>query len=243
MEYRRRTYRNRVDAGDLVAFRVAMAQTNLMVLAARDLTSRTSELVRAARRQLHAYRRCDAAFFETLKPHRVSDDAPGLVRRMADVAALAGVGPMAAVAGAIAEHAGRGLAELSDEVIVENGGDIHLRSARAHTVGVFAGTSALSGRIALRVESRGVPFGIACSSATVGPSMSFGGADAAVVVAESAPLADAVATGMGNRVRSRGDIERALAWALAIEGVRGALVVVQDHLGALGEIELTGGGG
>lgn len=241
MPYNRRIYRSRTKPEGLVAFRVRIGETNLQILAERDLSGRARELAREARAELHRYRKSDPELFETLRAHDVPDDAPPLVRNMARAGHLAGVGPMAAVAGAIAQRVGRGLLAESGEVIVENGGDVFLKIARPRRVAVFAGRSALSMKLALEIEPGETPLGVATSSATVGPSVSFGRADAAVVLAPDAALADAAATALANRVRSRGDMEQALAWVVGIEGVRGALVVLGDAFAAKGRIDLAAG--
>jgi ApbE superfamily uncharacterized protein (UPF0280 family) len=155
---------------------------------------------------------------------------------MADAGRRAGVGPMAAVAGAIAERVGRGLIGHGGDVIVENGGDVFVRTSRERTVGVHAGRSALSGGLVLRVGPDEAPFGVASSSATVGPSLSFGKADAAIVVAASATMADAAATALCNRVRTRGDLEAAVGWAARLPEVRGAVVILGEQLAAQGQI-------
>lgn len=239
MAHRRRTYRGRTRPEGLVGFRVRIGETNLQVLAERDLSGTARSLARDARAELHRYRKLDPRFFETLDPHDVPLDAPPLVREMARAGKLAGVGPMAAVAGAIAERVGRGLMPESAEVVAENGGDLFMSITRPRRVAVFAGESSLSMKLALEIAPGQTPLGVATSSATVGPSVNFGKADAAVVLAPNAALADAAATALGNRVRSRGDLEPALAWALGIEGVRGALVVLGDQFAAQGEVRLA----
>jgi ApbE superfamily uncharacterized protein (UPF0280 family) len=239
LAHRRRTYRSRTRPEGLVEFRMRIGETNLQILAGRDLSGPARSLARDARAELHRYRKLDPRFFETLGPHDVPLDAPPLVREMARAGKLAGVGPMAAVAGAIAERVGRGLMAESSEVIVENGGDLFISITRPRRVAVFAGDSPLSMKLALEIAPGQTPLGVATSSATVGPSVNFGKADAAVVLAPDAALADAAATALGNRVRSGGDLEPALAWALGIEGVRGALVVLGGQFAARGEVRLA----
>lgn len=146
---------------------------------------------------------------------------------------------MAAVAGALAEAVGNDLLEYTPEIIIENGGDIFLKTTRMRKVGVYAGESPLSGRLALEVGPDNTPCGIATSSGTVGHSISFGRADAAVVVASSAVLADAAATAFGNRLTGPESIETAIEWARGIEGLRGVLAVLVDKLGAWGDIRLV----
>ncbi|MBW2545576.1 MAG: UPF0280 family protein [Deltaproteobacteria bacterium] len=147
---------------------------------------------------------------------------------------------MASVAGAIARNVGLDLMKYSDNVIIENGGDIFLRLMNKDaTVGIFAGDSPLSYKVSLRIKCGGVPVGVCTSSGTVGHSLSFGRADAVCVTSESATLADAAATSICNRVRREGDIKEALDFGLRIEGVEGALIIMGDKLGILGDMELA----
>ena len=162
-----------------------------------------------------------------------------MVLRMIRAGKKAGTGPMAAVAGAVAEYVGQGLLKWSPEVIVENGGDIFLKIAEPVVVGLFAASSPFSGNIGIKVEPTPVSLGICTSSATVGPSVSFGRADAATIVSKDVALADAAASGLGNRVRRPADLKPAVEWAMGIAGVEGALVVLGDKIAALGDIELV----
>ncbi len=175
-----------------------------------------------------------ASSFEPIKPHGTETE---LVAAMLRAGEAASVGPMAAVAGAIAEYVGRALLPQSDEVIVENGGDVFLRSCRERLVAVHAGSSPLGGRLAVAVLPKD-GLGICTSSGTVGHSVSFGKADAALVIAADCALADAAATCLGNRVQTAEDIEPAMDAALKIRGVSGALVIIGDRLGVKGDIEL-----
>jgi hypothetical protein len=158
---------------------------------------------------------------------------------MAAAARKAKVGPMAAVAGAMAEFVGKDLLSLSEEVIVENGGDIFIKTGQPRKIGVFAGESIFSEKIALEVEPREKPFAVCCSSGTVGHSFSFGKADAVIVISKSALLADAAATSIGNVVKEISDIDHALKFAKKIRGLDGVLVIKEDQLGALGKIKLV----
>jgi len=158
---------------------------------------------------------------------------------MCQAAAAAKVGPMAAVAGAIAQFVGVSLLTKTRELIVENGGDLFLVTSRARKVLIYAGKSPFSNRIALLTPGDGQPRGICTSSGTVGPSLSFGRADAAVIVARDALLADAAATAVANRVKEAAEIEKGIERAMAIPGVEGVLLIVGDKMGACGKIHLT----
>lgn len=237
--YEQRTYRHWVSGQDLVSFTVAVRQTDLLIRADRNLRSRALAETQRCRASLEQYIESHPVFAVALVPVPVEEDAPALVKKMADAARLAGVGPMASVAGAIAESVGRELLRSCNEVIVENGGDIFLRTTRERLIGVYAGESPLTGRIAFAIRPDETPVGVCTSSASVGPSLSFGNTDAVTVFSPSASLADAAATAIGNRVHSAGDIAAAIEFAQTIEGVRGVAIVLGDQLGLWGQIRLA----
>ncbi|TLM80096.1 MAG: UPF0280 family protein, partial [Actinobacteria bacterium] len=142
MMYEPRTYRLTVAPAGLVSFGVRVAETDLLISARRDLSAEALELVAGVRADLEAFVAASPRFAESYVPVEVSDDAPEVVRRMAAAAHTANVGPMAAVAGAVAEAVARGLEPLSPDVIVENGGDIYLIGREDRTVALWAGGSA-----------------------------------------------------------------------------------------------------
>jgi ApbE superfamily uncharacterized protein (UPF0280 family) len=239
MTFEPRTYRRAVDPAGLVTFEVAVRETDLQVSARTDLADRAMELVKAARADIEGYAATHPFFVETYLPCDVSPDAPPIVRAMVRAATAATVGPMAAVAGAVAEYVARGLAELSDEVIVENGGDIFMVGATERTLRLHAGPSPLSDRVGIVLDAGLMPVAACTSSATVGPSVSLGSADAACVIADSGALADAVASALGNRVHSAEDVHVAIDAVKGIPGVRGLIVVVGETLGAWGVARLV----
>jgi uncharacterized protein len=237
--YEPRTYRTRMARPGLVGFPVTVKETDLWVLADRDYTREVREFVIQERQQLEAYIAGHPGFLTTLVPWPGDPFAPLVVREMIDAAAVAGVGPMAAVAGALAARVGLHLAPLSPEVIVENGGDIFLAIAQSATVALFAGKSPLSHRVGLKLHPSDSPLGVCTSSATVGHSLSLGRADAACVLAPSAALADAAATALGNRVQGPETIAPALEWIAGLPDIFGAVVIVGEKLGAWGRVELV----
>jgi len=177
------------------------------------------------RARIEEYIRYHPEFQTSLIPLPIDNLAPEIIKEMLDAAKTAGVGPMASVAGAIAERVGKDLMAYSHNVIVENGGDIFLNIKDDISIGIFAGDSPLSGRIALRVAAAQTPLGICTSSGTVGHSLSFGLADAVCIKSESAALADAAATSVGNLIRKKSDVKKGLDRAMAINGVLGVLIV------------------
>ena len=234
-----RTYRTRMAREGLVGFRVKVEQTDLWVMAEKDFSREVRAAVVQERQQLEAYIAAHSGFLEALAPWPEDPFAPEVVREMVAAAARAGVGPMAAVAGALAERVGRSLLALSDEVIVENGGDLFLKVKRPATVALFAGASPLSYRVGLKIDPERSPLGVCTSSGTVGHSLSFGRADAACVVAASAALADACATALGNRVPDAAAIAGALKWTATLPEILAAVVIVGEKLGAVGKFDLV----
>jgi ApbE superfamily uncharacterized protein (UPF0280 family) len=232
-----RFYRRGVRPAGLTGFRVAVQETDLQIHADLDLTAAARELVLKYRRFIEAYIERQPIFRESLIPIRVAEPAPLIVQEMARAAAAAGVGPMAAVAGAIAEHVGRDLLSRTKQVIVENGGDVFVRTRQPVIMGIYAGSSPLSRHIGLRVG--GTPVGVCTSSGTIGHSLSLGAADAVCVVSPNCALADAAATAIGNRINSAADISEAIAFGRGIGNIKGAVIIVGGRIGCWGAVELV----
>ncbi len=238
-EYKERLYRRKVRSSGLVTFEVAVKETDLLVSMEKKLEKETKNLIFEARHQIESYIQLRPEFLTTLHPYSVDLYAPPLVREMADCTRPVGVGPMAAVAGAIAQFVGEGLLRFSAQVIVENGGDTFLKANRAVTVSIFAADSPLSERVGILVSPEKMPRGVCTSSGTVGHSFSAGAADAACVVAASATFADGAATALCNMVHEARDLKRLGDWAENTQGVLGALVILGDKVASWGEIELV----
>jgi uncharacterized protein len=234
-----RTYRTQVQARGLVTFEVKVRETDLWIAAGRRLESEARDLVFAARQSLESYLNDRREILSALSPAADDPLAPPIVQEMIRASRSAGVGPMASVAGAIAERVGRGLLRYTDQVVVENGGDVFLSLGRSVTVGVFAGRSPLSRRIGLSIPQGEMPVGVCSSSGSIGHSLSLGRADAACVVGASTALADAAATALGNRVHVRSDLDKAASWAAGIAGLRGGVVILGKAMAAWGNVELV----
>ncbi len=235
--YQPRIYRHWVKDKGLVGFNVVVKETDLYIRASSDLKRKAHRLVVKYREQLENYIERHPKFLSSLEPLSVSG-APRLVTEMAEAAEKTGVGPMAAVAGTIAEFVGKGLLESSPEVIVENGGDIFLKSASDRTIGIYAGESPLTGRVALEVKGKDTPLGICTSSGTVGHSLSLGQADAVIVLSKSTALADAAATAIGNMIKSADDIPRGIERAIGIKGLNGVIIIKDDKIGLWGKVKI-----
>jgi len=236
--YEKRAYRGLIKADGLVPFEVIVKETDLFIRAEKDLSGEARESILKYRRHLETYIEINPEFLNSFIPIGISLHAPDIVQAMIRTSRLTGVGPMAAVAGAMAEWVLKDLLPFSNEVIVENGGDIYLASSKERTVAVYAGSSPLSLKIGVAIDPEETPLGICTSSGTVGHSVSFGKADAVCVVSKSATLADAAATAIGNIVRGQKDIERGLERGKGIEGVSGVLIIVEEKMGVWGNMRL-----
>lgn len=237
--YEERKYRSLFKSINLQFFDVRVVETDIRIGACRNLREEAIEAVTRYRHQIEAYISLYPEFLSALEPIEPQPGAAPIIVKMCEAAKKAGVGPMASVAGAINESIGTELLRFTEEIIIENGGDIFIKSNVVRKVGIYAGKSPLNEKIALEINPHMTPIGICTSSGTVGHSLSFGRADAAVIAAKDSFLADAVATAMGNRVKSSGDIEKAVLFASNIEGVTGALVIIGENMGAWGDIKLV----
>lgn len=237
--YTERTYRCWSGRRAAARFRIEIGQSDLDVQCEVARPSRAREALAALRRDLERYISRHPRYLTSLVPLEVGSDAPEIVRAMADAAAPFGVGPMAAVAGAVAERVAAAAAEPGEKIVVENGGDIYARAPGKLRFAVYAGErSPFRDRLAFELPAdEGV--GVCTSSGVVGPSFSLGRADAVVAIARGAATADAAATAIANRIRAPGDVEPAVRWARAFGELEGLVALCGDALGAFGRLELV----
>lgn len=183
------------------------------------------------------YIRQDPLFLNTLEPYEVSPEAPEIVRRMTKAGTKVGVGPMSSVAGAIAEFAVRAMVGAgATHAVVDNGGDIAMYISRPVIVGIYAGDIKIR-NIGLKFQPAGVIVGICTSSATIGPSLSLGKADAATVISKDVILADAAATALGNSLnkKNRKSIKDVMN-SLMIDEIDGMIAIMEDIMGICGNL-------
>jgi len=236
--YEERKYREYTNAEGLTKFEVIEAETDLLIMAEKILYDQALASVLKYRKQLETFILDNPEFQKTFHPYRIPLLAPKIVKNMAWAAKRCKVGPMAAVAGAMAELVGCDLLPYSKEVIVENGGDNFMKINQTRKVGIYAGNSPLSEKIAIEIDPKDTPCGICTSSGTVGHSFSFGKADAVCVISRSAALADAAATAIGNVVQDVDTIEKGIEVAKKIKGLSGVLIIKGDKMGIVGKIKI-----
>jgi len=232
-------YRLGIKDTDLVSFNVVVKQTNLYIRAQHNLKDKAFKSVMKHRRSLEGYIQYHPLFLTTLEPYPAEQNAPAIIKEMTIASQIAGIGPMSAVAGAIAEAVGRDLLPFSPEIIVENGGDIFLKTSKKRLVGIYAGESPLTGKIALEIKPQETPLGICTSSGTIGHSLSLGCADAAVALSSSTALADAIATAIGNMVKDIDAIPQAIEKAKDIPGLYGIIIIKDDKMVIWGKVKIV----
>jgi len=196
------------------------------------------EAIKQRRKELERFVRWHPYFLVTLESYQIEEtEVQEIVRRMTESARKFGIGPMSAVAGTLAELAVVAMRDAgAKHAMVDNGGDVALISDRDVLVGIYAGESPFSNKIALKIPPSSAMLGICTSSGTVGHSISFGTADAATVISNSASLSDAAATALGNSVSDAHSISKAFDSINHVEGIEGALIIYKDTLATWGKI-------
>lgn len=241
--YTPRFYREWTRPGPLRRFRVRSGPSDLEVASADDCTERACRLLFRARRTVERRIERQPDFRTSLAPLPVAGGEPEPVASMLRAGREWDVGPMAAVAGAIAGFVGRGLSP-EEPLIVENGGDVYARGPGELLVGLYAGEGSPFGRSPGFVVDASGGVGVCTSSGRVGHSLSLGRADAVTVVADDPAFADAAATALANRIASSGDVERVVETASTHPSVRGALACCGGRLAFCGlRLPVPGGGG
>ncbi len=237
-KFQRRFYRDWTAARGLHSARITAKETDLQIFTNKGLDRDFIEdKIRSYRWDIENYINKDRRFLTSLKPHQVELGVPAIIQEMAASAKAANVGPMATIAGAIAEFLGRDLLRQGyKDVIVENGGDIFLKTTRSRKIGIYAGRSRLWNKIRLKIMPKDTPIGICTSSGTIGHSLSFGCADSVIIISKSVSLADAAATATANRIKSKKDLRPALDFARAIPGALGVVIIMKNNLLSWGKI-------
>jgi len=249
MNYQNKFYRNFEDSSRWVNFQVKVDTTDLFISGNCDdtknfqgikkMTQSAFKKVKQLRKDLDNHLKQNESFLFSFRPLKIFKTDSFLVKRMYQASNLAQVGPMAAVAGGIAELVGKTLLKESKEIMVENGGDLWLKVSEEVIINIFTNNIFFKDKINLKIYSKQTPAGICTSSGRLGPSFSYGRADAVTILAKDAFLADAVATSAANKIKIKKDIEPTLDYALSIAGVWGVVVVLGDQLALKGDLELV----
>ncbi len=238
MTYQERFYRHKVLSRHRLE--VGFKQSDLLICSNQEIDKAAAKdsLVRHYQ-SIAGYVQKNPAFLTALSPLPPDRQAPPIVTEMLKVSQLSGIGPFAAVAGAIALYVGNELLEYAQEVVVENGGDIFLQIKEDKGLGVYLGENFNPANITLNIKKRDSAFGIASSSATIGSSLNLGAADLVTVIAKNAILADSFATSLSNRIKKEADIEPVLTLAKESPFVEAIVIAFKGKIYLWGDLELT----
>ena len=245
MKYEPRIYRNDMNEGRFKYFNVTVEETDLQIGVNADeyddsISAQALQLVMLLRSQLKNYILLHQEFLTSHWPVEDDDQAPEIARLMIKRSVAAEVGPMAAVAGAFSATIGTQLcAQFGlSELIVENGGDLWIKTEKPVTVRIDAGPSCLSGLIGIEIQPEQTPCGICTSSGSAGHSFSYGKADAVTVVSECAITADAWATSLCNRIQETADLQKTTSLSQLFPEISGVVAILRDVVAASGNITL-----
>lgn len=243
--YQSRTYRTSMALSRFSSLTVAVGESDLWIgyapptADAQALAKESARLLRKLRNEILNYP--DPLFLHSFSPLVEREyPASSCIRGMLEAAKISDTGPMASVAGAIAQEVGLALKKKFslEEIVVENGGDLYIDVLKPLSVTLFAGDNTLSGKVSIVVEAKHCPLGICTSSAKVGHSYSFGKADAVMVACKDAALADAYATAFCNKVREASDVEKITDEMNGIGSILSALVLLDTKLALCGQLEV-----
>lgn len=251
MEFQPRTYREQFNPDRFASFTVQYLETDLWIGVdhpsfRKEIAELAQKEVVLLRKQLDHYITLHPEFLTSLEPVPPAPNlqnvlsVPKIVREMTESGFRTHTGPMASVAGMFARHTAEIIRACFPvkELVVENGGDYYLFLKEDLLMTVFAGNSPLSEKIGVIVPAAETPCGICTSSGTVGPSLSFGKADAVMVACYSPTLADGWATALANRVKSPADIEKVLTFSEQFPEILSLIIICEDKTGIRGNFEV-----
>jgi ApbE superfamily uncharacterized protein (UPF0280 family) len=239
--YQPRTYRAGMLDRRFASFDFSVEESDLDI-GYTPVTREKEELLHAAWREVVSLREeikgCGGVFLSSLVPLSM-ETTSGCVRKMLDASKRASVGPMAAVAGAIAEEVGTALQTqyALEEIVVENGGDLFLSLRTPLIVKLVAPANPLDGKVAIRLP-KGI-WGVATSSGKTGPSLSFGKADAVMIVSSDAALSDAYATAFANKVGGEKDVSSVAEEIGTHQDIVGSVILSGERLAFAGDLEVV----
>ena len=240
-------YRNEVSRENHSPFEVNYKFSNLWISVdtisfSQDMLSYSLEELMRIINSIEKYIESFPIFKDTLQAYEVSDPSgcEEVIVEMTKASYMADVGPMASVAGAVAQALGRKLkTEFSiNDIIVENGGDVYIDTTEDVRISVLTNNTVLPERIKLNLQKSHMPLGVCSSSGIFGHSFSKGKADVVVAISHNAAISDAFATAICNQICSASDIEHVLYKFQENESLLGVMAICEKTLGMIGQINL-----
>jgi len=233
-------YRSSIRHREKYNWRVIYKYSDLLISCNGDVRRKVKNLVLEVYDLVESFIEREPSFKKSLSPVKVRDDYPSIIKKMCRKTAVFNVGPMAAVAGAVCDYIASGLTGECSRLIIENGGDVYIRSNRDVSAGVYLKDKNFKDKIYLKIKSEDTPCGLCSSSGIFGHSLSMGSADLVVALSRSIISADGAATSIANMVKENTDINGIIEHYSEIKEISGILIVKDENIGIWGNIELSG---
>ena len=231
-------YRCSINKKEKYAWRVIYNYSDLLISCDKNIKDRIEKPLKKIYEFLMFCIKNHPSFLKSLSPIKVNYYFPGIIKKMCEKSSLFKVGPMAAVAGTVCEYIASELTGYCKNLIIENGGDLYIKSSSDLNVGVYLKNKYFKNKIVLKINSKDTPCGLCSSSGTFGHSLSLGKSDLSVVLASSPITADAAVTAIANRITDSKDIQRTINFYNKFKEIKGILIIIDDKIGIWGSFEL-----
>jgi ApbE superfamily uncharacterized protein (UPF0280 family) len=235
----RNIYRNNVKTGGKYHWKITYQYSDLLLSSDKNIAGLIEKPLKDIYRYLNKCFKEDPVFLRSLSPVRINPGYPEIIKKMCLLSAEFNVGPMAAVAGTVNEFLAERINKYCGNLIIENGGDLYLRSKNDRILGIYVKNKYFKDSISIRIKAANMPCGVCASSGTFGHSLSLGKCDLAVVMSKSAITADAAATAVANSISCKDDILASIEHFRNCRGIDGLLLIKEDQIGLWGNIELV----
>ncbi|MGM0366762.1 MAG: UPF0280 family protein [Actinomycetota bacterium] len=233
-------YRKKIGSNTAYKWHIVFRHSDLYVASNKNIIDSLVKYLTEFYQAIEEVIAANPSFRKSICPVKQNPSYPSIINEMIKKSAIFGVGPMASVAGAVCDFAGRKLISQCSTIIIENGGDIFIKSDHDIVAGIYAEGRGISDKLKLKIDHRDTPCGLCSSSGVLGHSLSLGKSDLASVMATTAIAADAAATSMANRISAAGDIQAAIDEFRKKPGIRGLLAIKDKKIGLWGRMELAG---
>ena len=230
-------YRNKISSRQKYNWRILYKYSDILVSCDKDIILKLKKLIEEIYVILESHIRKNPSFGKSLSPLKSRPEYHPMIKKMYEKTALFNVGPMAAVAGVVCDFLASGLDNYCRCLVIENGGDVFIKSDKDIDVCVYLKNKYFTDKIYLRIKTGDMPCGLCSSSGSFGHSLSLGKSDLVTVMAGSTISADGAATSVANNINSYKDISKTINRYKTAEDIKGILIVKDDKLGVWGKIE------
>ncbi len=235
--YEERYYRTYIEAEKTSSFNITIYESDLQIYTDGQLQVALEEELKMIRKTIETYVIACPEFIKSLVPISIKKNDPVIIKHMKEASKKLSVGPMATVAGAVSHYLGEKFYDGTNELIIENGGDLFVYSKEHKTILLHGGPNATVKNLSIKIDKSLLPIGVCTSSGKVGHSLSFGNCDAVTVLSKDTLVADAAATALGNLLKDKKDINSVLQYSKTFKEISGVIAIVDDQMGAWGAFE------